>query len=57
MALAWTIFGGKNFRFSRKKLFDLIDFLNTTAELIRNTPNFRSLSVAKKISVTKIRDL
>ena len=42
----------KNFRFSRKKFFDLVDLLKTAIGPNPNTPNFRSLSAAKKLAIT-----
>ena len=42
----------KNFRFARKKFFHLVDLLKTTIGPNPNTPNFGSLSAAKKVAIT-----
>ena len=52
MALVRTIGGKKVFVFSRKKFFNLVDLLKTTIGPNPNTPNFRSLSAAKKVAIT-----
>ena len=41
----------KNFRFSRKKFFDLVDLLKQLKDPVQITPNFRSLSAAKKVAI------
>ena len=42
----------KSFRFFKEKVFDLVDLLKTTIGPNPNTPNFRSLSAAKKVAIT-----
>ena len=44
----WQI---KIFPFSRKTFFNLVDLLKTTIGPNPNTPNFRSLSAAKKLAI------
>ena len=41
----------KHFRFSRKKFFDLVDLLKATIGPNPNTPNFRSLSAARRLAI------
>ena len=41
-----------DFRFSMKKFFDLVDLMKTTIGPNSNTPNFRSLSATKRLTIT-----
>ena len=42
----------KQFSFCKEKFFRLVDLLQTTIGPNPNTPNFRSLSAAKKVAIT-----